>query len=356
MPQSLKLSNNEIRVLSPLEALWGYKNLTSLDLRNNSIPNMVALSPLKNMKITELWLDGNPVCNHYDEINYIQAIKEVCPTIEKLDGMIVGTKGFLAYRRNFAVSTDCQQLVDQFLSHFFTLYDSGDRKNLDGLYKKDALFSISCSFVHDQSTSLSVRLENYKRFARNLIKMSDFSKSCQDLIIGDRNIIERLCKMPHTEHDPYTFTVDVLHYSLQSIAFVVTGAFREPTKNMNEVEGVYGFTRTFVLQGIENGEFVIINEMLHITNATTSLANRAFKIVKVGGQKNLKAGVYAKEPGEKLDLVNAFCKLTTLNKSWARKCLEDSKWDFKKGLEIFVELYKSEKIPISAFQSTNESP
>lgn len=36
------------------------------------------------MQITELFLDGNPICDLYDEYTYVQAVKEVCPKIEKL--------------------------------------------------------------------------------------------------------------------------------------------------------------------------------------------------------------------------------------------------------------------------------
>lgn len=36
------------------------------------------------MQITELWLTGNPLCSKYDEYTYVQAVKEVCPKIEKL--------------------------------------------------------------------------------------------------------------------------------------------------------------------------------------------------------------------------------------------------------------------------------
>lgn len=36
------------------------------------------------MPITELWLEGNPLCDKYDEHTYIQAVKEICPKIVKL--------------------------------------------------------------------------------------------------------------------------------------------------------------------------------------------------------------------------------------------------------------------------------
>lgn len=352
--QSLKLSNNELRNISPLELLWSSKCLTSIDLRNNLIDDISQLRPLKNMKLTEIWLDGNPICNNYNEVDYIQAIKETCPTIEKIDGTIVNSKGFLAYRRNYLVNNDCQQIVDQFLSHYFTLYDSPNRKCLSGIYNKDAIFTLSSSYLPNQSTSHNVHLDIYKKYSRNLIKMSDFSKSCQDLYYGE-NIISLLTKLPQTEHDPYTFTVDVVHYSSESIAMVITGAFRQPPENLNAIEPIYGFSRTFILQQIENGEYQIVNETLHVTNATTSLANRAFNIVKVQPQVSLKPNLQMSDVNnEKNDFINSFSKITTLNKFWAQKILEDAKWDFKNALGLFIELYKSERIIPSAFKNPHD--
>lgn len=48
-------------------------------------------------------------------------------------------------------------LVDQFLERFFTLYDSNNRTLLEGLYHKDAFFSITASYVHGQTSSASAR-------------------------------------------------------------------------------------------------------------------------------------------------------------------------------------------------------
>lgn len=46
--------------------------------------SLTELEPLTQLKITELWLEGNPLCDNYDEHTYIQRIKEYCPKIEKL--------------------------------------------------------------------------------------------------------------------------------------------------------------------------------------------------------------------------------------------------------------------------------
>lgn len=38
--QTLKLTNNEIKVMNPVHALWGNNHLTSLDLRNNMVSSV----------------------------------------------------------------------------------------------------------------------------------------------------------------------------------------------------------------------------------------------------------------------------------------------------------------------------
>lgn len=71
--------------------------------------------------------------------------------------MLLGTGGFLAYRRNFAIDFNAESFVDQFLEHFFTLYDSIHRSALTAMYHNKAIFSLSTSYIPDQITSISTR-------------------------------------------------------------------------------------------------------------------------------------------------------------------------------------------------------
>lgn len=48
------------------------------------IEDITELKSLSNLPITELYLDGNPLCDKYDEMSYVQIVKDVCPKIEKL--------------------------------------------------------------------------------------------------------------------------------------------------------------------------------------------------------------------------------------------------------------------------------
>lgn len=48
------------------------------------IESLAEVDSLKQLQLTELWLDGNPLCDKYDELTYIKGIKEICPKMEKL--------------------------------------------------------------------------------------------------------------------------------------------------------------------------------------------------------------------------------------------------------------------------------
>lgn len=70
------------------------------------------------------------------------------------DGVLLGTEGFPAYRRNYSISHNAEPIIDQFLEHYFTLYDSNNRTYLRGIYHPQALFSISTSYIPGQHSSV----------------------------------------------------------------------------------------------------------------------------------------------------------------------------------------------------------
>lgn len=48
------------------------------------IDDITELKCLSNLPITELMLDGNPLCDKYDRMSYVQMVKDVCPKLERL--------------------------------------------------------------------------------------------------------------------------------------------------------------------------------------------------------------------------------------------------------------------------------
>ncbi|XP_044254470.1 nuclear RNA export factor 1-like [Tribolium madens] len=345
-PKSIILSNNEIRSLVPIEALWGI-NVTSLDLRNNLIMSLTELEPLTQLKITELWLEGNPLCDNYDEHTYIQRVKEYCPKIERLDGVLLKHNGFPSFRRNFLCNSSGHDLVDQFLEYYFTSYDSSNRAMLKNLYHKGALFSLTADYHPMQLSSPSAQLKRYKTYSRNVLSLADLSRSDLNLQQGSKAIIDLLNLLPPSEHDPYSFTVDLIHYSDVCAIVVVTGVFKELPESILDAERFMGFNRCFALESI-NGEYCIINEQMHVFNALTSQQVKAFKHERPIRPQMLPP---AQTPKQKSQIITAMKLITNLTTEWAKKCLEECHYDLKNALALFVDLYKVDKIPADGFQN-----
>ncbi|KAK9703450.1 Nuclear transport factor 2 (NTF2) domain [Popillia japonica] len=351
--KQLKLSNNDIESLQSVEALEGVKNPISIDLRNNNIKDIAEIQNLKNLHVSELWLDGNPICDNYTEITYGKAMKEILTKLEKLDGINVQLKGVLPLRRNFLCNYTGFDLVDQFLEHYFTLYDAQNRTVLEELYHRNALFSMTSMYIPAQSTSLTANLTNYKKLSRNLNHISDFSKSAQGLFVGSFKIMQTLCSLPISEHDPFSFTADLISYTETTAILVVTGVFRESSNTLLESDRLMGFCRTFVLLAGANGEYTILNDMLNITNATTTQAQRAFKNIKIPKPKF----IYIPQPQnakEEMEMTETLTIITSMKSEWSRKCLVECKYDLKDALNLFIDLVKQDKVPKTAFLSEAE--
>lgn len=84
--KTVKLSNNEISNLHPLNELSLSLPIT-LDLRYNKVHSIEEFHHLKNLKIHEIFLVGNPVTNIS---MFMERIKDALPTLNKIDSNHVG--------------------------------------------------------------------------------------------------------------------------------------------------------------------------------------------------------------------------------------------------------------------------
>ncbi|KAK9885790.1 hypothetical protein WA026_013659 [Henosepilachna vigintioctopunctata] len=344
-PTCIKLNNNEIHSLFPIEALWSSSSVTHLDLRNNKIDDMASLDTLKMLNLTELWLDGNPLCNNIDEYSYVEQIRTVLPKLVRLDGIILTKNGAPAFIRNYLCNHNGFDLVDQFIEYYFTTYDT-DRKLLEGLYHPNAMCSITNVYKSGQSTSSSARLRPYQVNNRNLLAMADLSRSQQFLIRGNKCIIRKLIDLPKTEHDAFSMFVDLMYYSENCAVISVSGLYRQMPEALLEPERYLGFNRTFVLTGC-NGEYSIVNDMLHVYNALTYQAARAFSITNPVKCEQFPKPVTSKE---REIAIEAVYLATGISKEWAKRLLVDANYDVIECIKTFVQLFKVDKIPAEAFE------
>ncbi|XP_049769208.1 nuclear RNA export factor 1-like isoform X2 [Schistocerca cancellata] len=359
---SLSLAGNELSSLKHLAGLFvknsKWKSIKVLDVTDNKIKTFSELVIFKSLPVTELYLHKNPFCGNYkEEQTYTSIVRANFPHLIKLDGTYVQRVLHLPqWRPNYILWSshgNSAELADQFIEHFFTLYDGEDRTWLWDLYHEDAYFSLSSTYLPGQSTATSARLSSYLTECRNLLHKSNKQKLQAALCHGAESVLAKLEKLPRTQHDPYSFTVDLLHHSDTSAILTVTGVFRE----QNRIQDISPrhFMRTFVLVSLANNEYQIINDIMYVTNAATAEAEGAFRYVKpCTNQKKitpLKRITQVTEC-EKNSMIQEYSQLTNMTIPWSRTCLNLAGWNLKEALEKFMELYKAGKIPAKRFNKS----
>ncbi|XP_045462533.1 uncharacterized protein LOC123672475 isoform X2 [Harmonia axyridis] len=339
-PACINLKCNEIRTLSPFQVLQGSNSVEKLDLRYNLIEDLEELKYLKFFNLLELWLDGNPLCGKYDATSYIKSIKKILPTLEKLDGVTIGAFGLPKLEQNFLCSNEGFDLVEQFVIHFFSLYDT-ERKLLVDIYHPSAIFSMTidtCQDIGDRD-----RLFVYKNFTRNLLRSNP---SDNEAVIGNIRILNTLCELPQTKHNMHTFSVDLIYYSDCSAVLSITGTFCENMKR-NQSEFVFGFKRTFTIIR-QLSYYVIYNDLLHINEVSKCQSGDALKSHEV---KKISS---TRRKAEETMVEEAMCRITGVHKTWIKRLLEDADYNIINFLTSFVALVEGNKIPQQAYSQNSQ--
>ncbi|CAK9826752.1 Nuclear RNA export factor 1 [Anthophora retusa] len=311
----LNLQKNELFNLSPIEA----SSLTSiryLDLRYNNLMAMEALTPLKNLCVQRLWLDGNPLCENYaSSKQYIESALKYCPNLTQLDGVYIRTSGLP-----------------------LTLYDQGDRTVLKGIYYKNAFYSMSFGIA-----SSVAHKRNLGQFTanRNILKNTDLNKKRQHLYYGQDNILGGLKRLPRSHHDRTSFVYDLMYDDGKCLVISVSGLF----KTMNNFSQVLWFNRTFVLQAGPDHEYNILNDQYHVDSTLEEISPNSIES-KVSYDE-ITPSCFS--TSEKKELMSKFLELTTLNSDWSQTYMEEAKWNLRKAISNFIKDYKSSAVPSEAF-------
>ncbi|PSN57824.1 Nuclear RNA export factor 1 [Blattella germanica] len=318
----LDLSNNKLYVLGHLSTLnIKLPNLRALHIGKNRLRDIHCLDCLEDLKIEELVLDGNPLCGKFtDQAVYVSEVRKRFPKVLKLDGIdlpppivfdVNDDLDLPPSKANFLINEEGMKVVRPFLEQYYQLYDSDDRQPLVNAYHENAMFSLTTAYPPGQSSTNGPKLATYMADSRNLIRIKDSTRRQRTLYNGKLKIVAYLSSLPKTQHDPLSFTVDLSIFTPQLIMMSVTGVFIEPGNGSGRNPPLRAFNRVFVI--IPYGEgFCIINEQLFITNATE-----------------------AQKSG--------------MNVSWARKCLDETKWDYQQATSVFAELHRRGTIPAEAF-------
>ncbi|KAJ8246975.1 hypothetical protein GJAV_G00257370 [Gymnothorax javanicus] len=348
----LNLSNNRLYQLEDLaELVRKAPNLKTLNLSDNELKSERELDRVKGFKLAELWLDRNPLCDHFkDQATYISTIRERFPRLLKLDGHdlpppigfdVEAPTTLPPCKGSYFPSDEIKTLILQFLQQYYLVYDSGDRQPLLDAYHDGALFSFSIPFSGQNPSRSS--LGDYHKDSRNIKRLKDPTTRFRLLKHTRLNVVAFLNELPKTQHDTASFNIDVNTVTNILLSFTVSGVFKEVDGKSRD--SVRAFSRVFITVPAGNAGLCIVNDELFVRNATTEEIRRAFAAPAPTPSSSPVPTLTAPQQ----EMLAAFSQKSGMNLEWSQKCLQDNDWDFNRAAQIFTQLKAGGKIPEVAF-------
>uniref|UniRef100_A0A7N6AFZ5 Nuclear RNA export factor 1 n=1 Tax=Anabas testudineus TaxID=64144 RepID=A0A7N6AFZ5_ANATE len=314
----LNLSNNRIHKLDELaELVTKVPNLKTLNLSNNELKSDRELDKVKGLKLVELWLNRNPLCNHFkDQASYIRSVgdfdgHDLPPPI----GFDVETPTTIP---------SCKVILLCFIS-----YDS----------------SLSLTTPYSTQNPSRSSLGEYHKDSRNLKRIKDSTMRFRLLKHTRLNVVAFLNELPKTQHDIASFTVDVNTYTNTLLSFTVSGVFKEVAVDGKSRDSTMAFSRVFITVPAGNSGLCIVNDQLFIRMATTEEIRRAF----VAPAPTPSSSPVPTLTSQQQEMLTAFSQKSGMNLEWSQKCLQDNEWDFNRAAQIFTQLKSEGQIPDVAF-------
>ncbi|XP_077434297.1 nuclear RNA export factor 1 isoform X1 [Vanacampus margaritifer] len=351
---SLNLSNNRIHKLDELsELITKVPNLKCLNLSHNELKLDRDLDKVKGLKLVELWLVRNPLCDLFkDQASYISAMRQRFPRLLKLDGNDLPPPiGFDVEtpttippcKGSYFGSDEIKGLILRFLQQYYSIYDSGDRQPLLDAYHDGAALSLTIPFSNQNPSRSS--LGEYHKDSRNLKRVRDTTIRFRLLKHTRLNVVAFINELPKTQHDIASFTIDVNTYTNTLLSFTVSGVFKEVAVNGKSRDSTMAFSRVFITVPAGNSGLCIVNDQLFIRLATTEEIRKAF----VAPAPTPSSSPVPTLTAPQQEMLTAFSQKSCMNLEWSQKCLQDNEWDFNKAAQIFTQLQTEGKIPDVAF-------
>uniref|UniRef100_A0A8D0D790 Nuclear RNA export factor 1 n=1 Tax=Sander lucioperca TaxID=283035 RepID=A0A8D0D790_SANLU len=340
----LNLSNNRIHKLDELaDLVTKAPNLKTINLSHNELKSDRELDKVKGLKLVELWLNRNPLCDLFkDQASYISAVRQRFPRLLKLDGhdlpppigFDVETPTTIPPCKGSCFGSDeIKVIILRFLQQYYSIYDSGDRQPLLDAYHDGASLSLTTPYSTQNPSRSS--LGEYHKDTRNLKRIKDSTMRFRLLKHTRLNVVAFLNELPKTQHDIASFTVDVNTYTNTLLSFTVSGVFKE-----GELFAYFLSTVFFLCHSV-----CIVNDQLFIRMATTEEIRRAF----VAPAPTPSSSPVPTLTAPQQEMLTAFSQKSGMNLEWSQKCLQDNEWDFTRAAQIFTQLKTDGKIPDVAF-------
>ncbi|XP_043498429.1 nuclear RNA export factor 1-like [Polistes fuscatus] len=364
--EALNLDGNKLNLIERLNVLHKkFPKLKILYIGDNKIREMHHLDVVKDLKLEELKLAGNPVCNKYKsrQSEYVSDVRRRFPKLLRLDGVDLprpilfdvmdDASKIPPTQRIFTSNAEAQEIASQFLQQYFLVYDSGNHQLLLDAYNEHASFTLTVNTAYNAN-----KLNSYVGENRNLFRVNDANRRQKLLKQGKLTIVSFISQMPQTKHFLNTFTMDVSLVTERMMMVTVTGLFKELTKE----EHVRYFNRTFIIVPQGTG-YCICNEQLHISNTTETqrklILNNTDKESEepmaeepsISKTSNSAAEGTVPELSEtvKQQMIVTLSQQTNMNLEWSLKCLQEVQWNYENALSAFQEFFKRGQIPSEAF-------
>lgn len=338
-------------------------NVQQLNLAHNQIKYERKLYVFGKLNLIELCLEGNPVVGGFsDRQKYISAIRKIFPKVLKLDGNelpppitfdVEVPTDLPAPKGNFFLGDKkVEEIICNFVTQYFALYDSANRQPLIDAYHEQAVFSLSSYSLGQWSGSgKQPSLADYNVKCRNLVRIKDSSQRQHRLKMGRVAIVGALSELPVTQHDLQSFVVDASFALGSMLTFTICGVFKE-ISNKSERDVIRQFSRTFVVF-VSGERFAITNEMLCLSNVPTDAAKKYF-------QQSVTAPLVTPQPSSvavaaipsvemQQNMIVSFSSQSGMNERFSRLCLEQNGWDYDRSAAVFLDMKAKNSIPPEAF-------
>ncbi|KAL6434115.1 hypothetical protein ACFW04_005925 [Cataglyphis niger] len=352
----LNLENNKLHNIDKLSELnKKFTKLKILHIGDNKIKDIYQVDAIKDLKLEELKLTGNPVCNKYifQQNNYICDIRKRFPKLLRLDDMelprpivfdVIDIAKIPKSQKIFFTDLNAQQIAHRFLQQYFTILDSENRQFLLDAYDKQAYFSITIT------ASSANKLNQYLMNSRNLFRIHDIVRRQKLLKYGRLPVVSFISEMPQTRHLLNTFTMDIVLATQTMMFITITGYFQELD---NKEQPIRYFNRTFIIVPEGNG-YCICNEQLHISQPSEAQLKQLNQQIQPKTSELLFTGTaksIAPELSEEIrqQMIVVLSQQTNMNLEWSLKCLQEMQWNYNNALFAFQELFKRGQIPSEAF-------
>ncbi|XP_033363149.1 nuclear RNA export factor 1-like [Bombus vosnesenskii] len=374
--EALNLDGNKLQTIQYLNILnRKFLKLKILYIGDNRIKDINQLDIIKDLKLEELKLAGNPICNKYKsrQNDYISDVRRRFPKLLRLDGMDLpkpilfdvvdeGNK-IPPSQRMFVANAKAQEVASQFLQQYFLIFDSENRQPLLDAYVEHACFSMTVSYPPHYTNKLNGYLMENRNLMenknlmdnRNLYRTNDTNRRQKLLKHGRLPVVSFISQMPQTSHYLNTFTMDINLITAGIMLITVTGLFKELDKKEQPIRY---FNRTFIIVPEGNG-YCIRNEQLHISQPTDAQLKQLSsqpqaQIPNPGSQTPSISGneesLTVQLPEDvKQQMTMTLSQQTNMNLEWSLKCLQEVSWNYDNALSAFQEFYKRGQVPAEAF-------